>query len=110
MEHLPGFIIIGLTVVAFVVVWFLIERGWKAKVPTEFYRDVGIRYMPGCAPNWAGMEPAIDAIYDVLAKEVAFAKARGAPFWIYCYTYSADLITPRNPTGFIYPDTGRPAP
>jgi hypothetical protein len=110
VEHLVGYIIIGLIIVSLVLTWFLVNRQWKEKEPHEYYRDVGIRYMPGVLRPWHGMNEAIDAIYDILEKNPEYLKARGVPFWIHCYPYSGDLITSRSTTGFIYSDTGMPAP
>lgn len=111
MEHLVGYIVIALIVLACVLAWFLINLQWKKNYePHEFYRDVGIHYLSGVTRPWKGMYEAIDAIYDVLDKNPEYSKARAAPFYLICYPYAGDLITARNTTGFIDPASGRAVP
>jgi hypothetical protein len=110
MENAIGYVIPGLIAISLVLAWYLINRQWRETwEPHEYYRDVGIHYAPGVVRPWKGMEPAIDAIYEVLEKSPEYAKAYRVPFYLICYPYAADLITLRNPTGYIDQTTGMPA-
>lgn len=78
---------------------------WRKKQPHEWYRGVGIRYMPNAIVSWHGMKDAIDSILEVAenSPELAAIRNRIADIWIEVWPYGEPIITEGHPTGYISP-------
>lgn len=101
MEHIIGFIILGLIVVSLVVFVILREISWKKKIPENEHNNVKYRYIEG-AVEWQHLDSVIDHVRS------KFPELKD--FWIYIYPFEKPISTGVWPTGFARGPNPAPVP
>lgn len=104
MEHIVGFIILGLIVVGTVAGIVVRHVLWKKGAPKSEYRKVRYEYRPGCV-EWSDMHDAIDTLWEQLGGD---ADHVASGLWVTVFPYEEPIRSRTSPTGYIA-KSGMPA-
>lgn len=92
----------AIALVVLVVFLVLGIRDWKANLPKETLRGIGIRYLPGTVQPWPGLPELIDAMVDQVT--IAYPKDAQSIIgktWLEVVPYAGLTTSQFLPTGFV---------
>lgn len=102
MEHLVGYITIGLGILAvssiFLARWII--RGKRR--PTEFHRGVGMVYLGDSMQPWENWKECIDAVRSMAARDPDYNVVKD--FWVEVIPYHHALTNKHIRTGWYVPE------
>jgi hypothetical protein len=108
MRHLIGYIIICLSVVLTSGMLLWKRYSWNKRLPQDYHRGVGMRYLPDSVRPWANWKECIDVVIDVLACHQTFGKNLGKliDFWVEVVPYHKALTNSSVVTGWVQETNG----
>jgi hypothetical protein len=104
MEHLPGYLVIGITVTTISALFIWRWLAWKKKQPTEYHRGVGMIYLEDAIKPWKNWRDCIDAVLHTAARHPELGKAHKPRFWVEVVPYHRPLLNKNIVTGWVHKD------